>query len=169
MKKKFSTVTVVIIAFLMTVTGVYAAMTWDGTENVENIKNNLVLIQNKIDTLKDSATNEQGQTIREIEILLEQETALRKQKEGELQGKQQEIQDKIDEINQKIAENNKLIEENNQLKDKANQVDGLKTEVENLKNENAVLTTDNNSLSGQLEQALKDVKEIERITNEMVQ
>ena len=174
MKKRFSTLTIGIIAFLMLATGVYAMVSWEGTENVENIKDNLELIQIKINTLKEESGNK-DQTIREIEILLEQETALRKQKEGELEGKQKEIQDKqkeiqnkIDEINQKIAENNKLIEENNQLKEKANQVEGLKAEVENLKKDNAVLTTDNNSLRKQLDQALKDVKEIEAITEEMV-
>ena len=161
----------------MMAVGVFASgdyFDWGGTENVDSIKDNLVLIQNKIDTLKEDSGSK-DQTIRDIEILLEQETALRKQKEGELQGKQQEIQDKqkeiqdkIDEINQKIAENNKLIEENNKLKEEANQVDGLKTEVENLKNENAVLTTDNNALRKQLDQALKDVQEIEQITESMI-
>lgn len=174
MKKRFSVLTVGIVAFLMLATSVYAMVNWEGTENVGNIKDNLGLIQIKINTLKEESGNK-DQTIREIEILLEQETALRKQKEGELQGKQteiqnkqQEIQNKIDEINQKITENNKLIEENNQLKEKANQVDGLKAEVENLKKNNEVLTTDNNSLRQQLDQALKDVKEIEQITESMI-
>ena len=166
--------TVGIVAFLMLATGVYAMINWEGTENVENIKGNLELIQTKINDLKSESGNK-DQTIREIEILLKQETALREQRERELvnkqteiDNKQTEIQNKIDEINQKIAENNKLIEENNQLKEKANQVDGLTAEVERLKNDNAVLTTDNNALRKQLDQALKDVKEIEAITGSMI-
>lgn len=155
-------------------TGVYAMVNWEGTENVENIKDNLELIQIKINTLKEDSGSK-DQTIRDIEILLEQETALREQRERELvnkqteiDNKQTEIQNKINEINQKIAENNKLIEENNQLKEKANKVGGLESEVENLKKDNAVLTTDNNSLRQQLDQALKDVKEIEQITESMI-
>lgn len=167
MKNKKRTI-LVVLALLLIPTTVYAMINWEGTENVENIKDNLELIQIKMDTLKEDSGSK-DQTIREIEILLEQETALREQKERELQDKQKEIHNKIDEINQKIAENNKLIEKNNKLKEKADQVDGLKAEVERLKNDNAVLTTDNNALRKQLDQALKDVKEIEAITNEMIQ
>ena len=151
----------------MMAVGVYGATNWAGSGNVTNIKTNLELIQTKINELKEDSGNK-DQTIREIEILLEQETTLREQKERELQDKQKEIQDKIDEINQKIAENNKLIEENNKLKEKANKVDGLTAEVEKLKNDNSVLTTDNNALRKQLDQALKDVQEIERITESMI-
>ena len=47
-------------------------------------------------------------------------------------------------------------------------MDKLTAEVEKLKEDNAILVTENNSLRNQLDQALKDVQEIERITEAMI-
>ena len=89
MKKK---ITAGLIIVMMLATGtVYAAMHWSGTENVSNIKDNLELIQIKMDELK-SENGSSKETIREIEILLEQEQALREQRERELADKQKEIE-----------------------------------------------------------------------------
>lgn len=130
MKKKFSTIAVVVVAFLLTVTGVYAAMHWEGTENVGNIKDNLALIQIKMDELK-TENGGSKETIRKIEILLEQEQALREQRERELVGKQTEIENKNAEIQEKVAENDLMKQ--------------------------------------QLDQALRDVKDIEQITKDMLE
>ena len=130
MKKKIG----LIVLMLMLATGtVFAAMTWKGSENVNNIKDNLTLIQLKMDGLE----SENNETIREIEILLEQEKGLREQRERELKDKQKEIENKIAEIQQKNQE------------------------IQEVKSEN-------DTMKQQLDQALKDVKEIEGITKEMI-
>lgn len=138
MKKKI-TIGLMVIALLATGT-VYAAMHWSGTENVTNIKNNLELIQIKMDGLE----SENKETIREIEILLEQEKALREQRERELVDKQKEIENKIAEIQEKNQEINEV-----------------KLEIQQVKAENDILEE-------QLKQALKDVKDIEKITEGMI-
>lgn len=131
MKKKI-TIGLMVIALLATGT-VYAATHWSGTENVTNIKNNLELIQIKMDGLE----SENKETIREIEILLEQEKALREQRERELVDKQKEIENKIAELQEKNQE------------------------IQRVKAENDILEE-------QLKQALKDVKDIEKITEGMI-
>lgn len=106
MKNKLKKTLPLLLLFLLPVTA-YAAMHWKGTPHVTNIKDNLELIQVKMDELKSENGNSK-ETIRTIEILLEQEQALREQRERELADKQQEIQNKTDEINQKNQENNQL-------------------------------------------------------------
>lgn len=149
-----------LLLFLVPIT-VYGAMLWDGSSNVENIKGNLELIQLKMDELKEENGNSKD-TIREIQILLDQERGLKEQRERELADKQKEIDNKIAEIQEKIDENNRLKQELQEANEKVQDVDRLR-------NENAELKTDNNMLESQLEQALKDVKEIEKITDGMVE
>ena len=169
MKKKLTKVTATTIAAVALFTsGVYAANNWPGSGNVTNIKDNLAQISLKMDELK-SENGDSKETIREIEILLEQETQLREQRERELADKQTEIENKIVEINEKIAENIDLKQQLQEALQKANQVDGLKAEVEQLKKDKAILTTENNNLNNQLDQALKDVQEIEQITEAMIE
>ena len=146
MKNKLKSVMkyVLPIGIFLLITGtVFAAMNWQGTPHVENIKDNLELIQIKMNELK-SENSGNKETIREIEILLEKETQLREQRERELQDKQQEIENKITEIQEKIDEINQL------------------------KNQNAQLVTEKNNLKRQLEQALRDVQEIEALTEAMI-
>lgn len=76
------------------------AMAWRGSQPVTNIKTNLTLISEKMETLKKDSGNK-DQVIRDIQILLEQEKGLREQRERELQDKQKEIQNKQTEIDQK--------------------------------------------------------------------
>ena len=180
MKNKFKKA-LPLLLLLMVPLSIYAAMNWEGSPNVAKIKDNLDLIQLKIDNLK-TESGDKDETIRGIEILLEQEKALREQKESELAGKQTEIDNKQTEIDNKIAEieekNNTIQEKNNEInelkqqgnewKQKAEQVDGLLTQVEQLKTEKAQLTTNNAYLTNELDQALKDVQEIEAITEGMV-
>ena len=117
MKKK---ITAGLIVIMMLATGtVYAAMQWSGTDNVNNIKDNLELIQIKMNGLE----SENNETIREIEILLEQEKQLREQRERELTDKQTEIENKIAEIQEKNQEIQEVKSENDKLKEKASQVD----------------------------------------------
>lgn len=156
-----------LLLLLMVPLSIYAATQWQGSQNVTNIKSNLALIQTKIDDLKSDAGNK-DQTIREIEILLEQETGLRERRERELVDKQTEIENKIAEIQEKNNRIDELNQQVNEWKQKAGQVDGLLAQVEQLKNEKALLTTDNANLKAQLQQALVDVQEIEAITDGMV-
>lgn len=125
MKKK---IIIFVSALLLAVSaiGVYAAINWEGSENVTNIKNNLTLIQGKIDNLKDE-NSQNDKEYREIEILLEQEKALREQKERELQDKQKEIENKNKEINDK----NKVIESKDQ--EIRNKDDQLRQALEDVK------------------------------------
>ena len=142
MKNKLKKALPLLLLFLIPIT-VFAAMNWQGTPHVENIKDNLELIQIKMNELKTENSGSK-ETIREIEILLEQETQLREQRERELQDKQQEIENKIAEIQEKIDEINQL------------------------KNQNAQIVTEKNNLKRQLEQALRDVQEIEALTEAMI-
>ena len=108
MKKRTKTIIAALITLVLIPTVAFAALQWRGSQNVTNIKTNLSLISQKMDALKQSS-GDKDKTIREIEILLEQQETLVKQKETELASKQQEIQNKIDEINQK----NQVIDEKN--------------------------------------------------------
>lgn len=111
-----------LLLFLVPITA-YAAIQWQGTPHVDNIKNNLQLISVKLDDLSNE-NKDKDKEIKEIQELLEQ------------------------------AENDFQQQEN---------------ELEEVKQENAVLSTDNRSLENQLEQALKDVQEIEQITEGMAE
>lgn len=109
-----------LLIFLIPVTA-YAAMQWQGTPRVENIKTNLGLISLKLDDLK--ASNEvKDKEVKDIQKLLEQA-----EKDAQKQS----------------------------------------NELEEVQQENATLKTDNNALNKQLEQALKDVREIEQITEKL--
>lgn len=109
-----------LLLFLVPITA-YAAIQWQGTPHVDNIKTNLQLISVKLDDLS-NANKDKDKEIKEIRKLLEQ------------------------------AEND--------FQQQAN-------ELEEVKQENAVLSTDNRSLENQLGQALKDVQEIEQITERL--
>ena len=100
MKKRTKTIIATLITLVLIPTVALAALQWRGSQNVTNIKTNLTLISQKMDTLKQDS-GDKDKTIREIEILLEQQENLVKQKETELANKQKEIQQKVDEINQK--------------------------------------------------------------------
>ena len=104
-KRILATLSLFFIIFSVVALG---AMAWPGSQPVTNIKTNLTLISQKMDTLKQDS-GDKDKTIREVEILLKQQENLVKQKETELANKQQEIQNKIDEINQK----NQTIDEKN--------------------------------------------------------
>lgn len=109
-----------LLMFLIPITA-YAAMQWQGTPHVDNIKNNLELISVKLDDLKTS-DEVKDKEIKDIQKLLEQA-----EKDAQKQS----------------------------------------NELEEVKQENATLKTDNNALNKQLEQALKDVQEIEQITEKL--
>ena len=116
-------------------TTTYAAISWRGSQNVTNVHTNLNLIQEKLTRLENSE-GDHKQELREIQILLEQEKALREQKERELADKQKEIENKQKEIGEKVSE---IEQKNQQLQVKEDE----------------------------LNQALRDIQEIERITGEM--
>lgn len=167
--KKFKNAVIAVAVFLVVSVGsVYAASLWRGSDNVEGIKSNLELIQVKMNELEDE-NGDSKETIREIEILLEQEKALREQRERELADKQTEIENKIAEIQEKIAENNRLKDELAKAIQKAQKVDKLEAEVDKLEAELSKVTADRDGLESELKQALKDVQDIERITDGMVQ
>ena len=100
-----------------------------------NVHTNLNLIQEKLTRLENSEGSHK-QELREIQILLEQEKALREQKERELADKQKEVDNKQKEIGEKVSE---IEQKNQQLQVKEDE----------------------------LNQALRDIQEIERITGEM--
>lgn len=83
---------------------VYAATFWKGSENVENIHNNLSQINVLIDDLKGDNENKDN-TIKEIEKLVkEQEKTIQKQvKEiGKLKEDKNKHNDKVDELEDEI-------------------------------------------------------------------
>lgn len=136
MKNKKRIVIATLTLLILIPTFAFGASFWRGSTNVANVKNNLSLIQIKMDDLRNDSANAHN-TIREIEILLEQEQQAREQRDRELVNKQTEIENKIKELQQKDERINQLI--------------GEKQVTEN-----------------ELQQALRDVEEIERLTVEML-
>ena len=143
MKKKTKITLATIITLIILPTSVFAAMNWRGSDNVDNIKTNLTLISQKMDDLSNDSVDK-DKTIKEVQELLKQQENLVKQKDDELNGKQKEIENKQKEIQQKIDEMN----EKNKVVDQKN------VEI--------------NTKEQELQQALEDVREIERLTEEMV-
>lgn len=142
MKKKTKITLATIITLILVPTAVFAAMNWRGSENVENIKTNLTVISQKMDDLSNGSADK-DKTIKEVKELLKQQENMVKQKDEELKGKQKEIENKQKEIDEKIKE----INEKNKV------IDGKNAEI--------------NTKEQELQQALEDVREIERITDEM--
>lgn len=142
MKNKTKIMAVIIIALIALPTSVFAARIWRGSDNVSNTKTNLVLISQKMNDLKNGSTDK-DKTIKEIQDLLKQQENLVKQKDDELKNKQQEIANKQIEIQQKIDE----------INEKNSTIDGKNAEI--------------NAKEQELQQALEDVREIERLTEEL--
>ena len=226
MKNKLKKVLPILLLFLVPLT-IFAATQWRGSGNVDNIKDNLALIQIEINKLKDAATNEDGQTIEQIEKLLKNEKELRRDKEDEIEGllaeieelkqtqnasgKEQKIKDleaevetlktekaqlttNISGLNKQIKD---LADENTQLNadkeelqkiidnhdDNSDTINELNAKIATLEAKNLTLTSDkkaleddnirlageNTNLSAELDQALRDVQEIEAMTQAMLE
>lgn len=142
MKKKFIITLAALVVSVVFSASVFAAMNWRGSDNVSNIKTNLTLISQKMDDLSEGNAGK-DKTIKEIQELLKQQENLVKQKDDELKNKQKEIENKQKEIQQKIDE----INEKNSVIDQKN--------------------ADINTKEQELQQALEDVREIERLTEEL--
>lgn len=156
MKNKFKKALPILLLLMLPVS-IYAATQWRGSENVDNIKGNLALIQIEIDKLKNAATNEDGQTIEQIEKLLKNEEKLR-----------QENEDRIKNLLAKIEE----LEQNQNASGKQQEIKELKAEVEKLKTEKAQLTTNISGLNKQIEdltdkntQLIADKERLQKIIN----
>lgn len=224
MKNKLKKVLPILLLFLVPLT-IFAATQWRGSGNVDSIKDNLALIQTKIDNLK-ADVGDKDQTIEQIEKLLKNEKELRQAREVKIEellaeieelkqtqnasGKEQKIKDleaevetlktekaqlttNISGLNKQIKD---LADENTQLNadkeelqkiidnhdDNSDTINELNAKIATLEAENLTLTSDkkaleddnirlageNTNLSAELDQALRDVQEIEAMTKAML-
>lgn len=136
MKKKFSLLTVSIIAFFSLAIGVGASaayINWNGTNDYYQTLENFGLIEQGI-IRKDDQINELSET-----LFI---------KRAELNNTKGLLADVERELEQK----------NNQLLDKDNQIEALEKRIEN-----------GQTTSGQLEQAEKDMKDVQEKSSELLE